>query len=366
LKYSVVREDVMKVLALNSSPRIKGQSKTELMLSHLAAGMEKAGAQVEVVHLRTKSVKNCVGCLTCWTKSPGRCIHRDDMSEELFPKFIESDIAVFATPLYHYTMNAAMKAFIERTLPVLEPFIQEKKGISYHPLRLHHPAVAVLSAAGFPEMSVFDQLSNHMRFMYGRGLIAEIYRPAAEAMVMGPNKKVRDEILDALSKAGGEMVKNMRIAPETMERITQPIGDKKVLLRAANIFWKTCIREKMTPEELRAKGVVPRPETIEDFSLLMKMAYKPESADSKHAVLQFDFTGEQSGSCSFIIADGGIEEFMGPAAGPDLVVKAPFEVWMDILTGKADGQDAFMKGKYTAEGDLTLLMRMKELFSNQG
>ena len=102
----------MKILALNSSPRIKGQSKTELMLSHLAAGMEKAGAQVEVVHLRTKNIKNCVGCLTCWTKSPGRCIHRDDMSEELFPRFVESDIVVFATPLYHYTMNAAMKAFM--------------------------------------------------------------------------------------------------------------------------------------------------------------------------------------------------------------------------------------------------------------
>ena len=38
----------MKILALNSSPRIKGQSKTEIMLSHLVSGMEKAGAQVFV------------------------------------------------------------------------------------------------------------------------------------------------------------------------------------------------------------------------------------------------------------------------------------------------------------------------------
>jgi multimeric flavodoxin WrbA len=178
----------MKILALNSSPRIKGQSKTELMLSHLVAGMEEAGARVEVVHLRNKKIKNCVGCFNCWTKSPGRCIHRDDMAEELFLKFIESDIAIFATPLYHYTMNATLKAFIERTLPVLEPFIQDKKGVSYHPLRLRHPAVVVLSVAGFSEMLVFDQLSNHMRFMYNKGLIAEIYRPAAEAFVLGPNK----------------------------------------------------------------------------------------------------------------------------------------------------------------------------------
>ena len=354
----------MKILALNSSPRIKGQSKTELMLSHLVAGMEKAGSQVEVVHLRNKKIKNCVGCFSCWTKSPGRCIHRDDMAEELFLKFIESDIAIFATPLYHYTMNATLKAFIERTLPVLEPFIQDKKGVSYHPLRLRHPAVVVLSVAGFSEMLVFDQLSNHMRFMYNKGLIAEIYRPAAEALVLGPNKKVRDDILAALTQAGVELVKTMKVEQETMERITQPIGDKKVMARAANIFWKTCIREKMTPEEMRAKGAVPRPETIEDFALLMKMAYKPEAAGNTKAVLQFDFTGEQTGSCSFCVSQDGIEESMDPVSRPDLLVKAPFEVWMDIFTKKTDGQDAFMKGRYTAQGDLTLLMRMKELFGS--
>jgi multimeric flavodoxin WrbA/putative sterol carrier protein len=354
----------MKILALNSSPRIKGQSKTELMLSHLIAGMEKAGAQVEVVHLRNKKIKNCVGCFSCWTKSPGRCIHRDDMSEELFPKFIESDIAIYATPLYHYTMNAVLKAFIERTLPVLEPFIQDKKGVSYHPLRLKHPVVVVLSVAGFSEMLVFDQLSNHMRFMYNKGLIAEIYRPAAEAFVLGPNRKVRDDILSALTQAGEELVKNMKVEQQTMERIIQPIGDKKVMARAANIFWKTCIREKMTPEEMRAKGAVPRPETIEDFALLMKMAYKPEAAGNAKAVLQFDFTGEQTGSCSFLVSGDGIEESIDPPSIPDLLVRAPFEVWMDVFTKKTDGQDAFMKGRYTAQGDLTLLAHMKELFGS--
>ena len=55
---------------------------------------------------------------------------------------------------------------------------------------------------------------------------------------------------------------------------------------------------------------------------------------------------------------------MEPASRPDLIVKAPFEVWMDIFTKKIDGQDAFIKGRYTAEGDLTLLTGMKELFGS--
>ena len=35
---------------------------------------------------------------------------------------------------------------------------------------------------------------------------------------------------------------------------------------------------------------------------------------------------------------------------------------MDIETGKADGQQMFMKQKYKTVGDLSLLMQMRDLF----
>ena len=41
----------MKVMALNSSPRGDGQSKTAIMLNSLVEGMREAGAEVEVVSL---------------------------------------------------------------------------------------------------------------------------------------------------------------------------------------------------------------------------------------------------------------------------------------------------------------------------
>ena len=61
----------MKVLALNSGPRSDAESYTILMLNHLVEGMRKAGADVEVIHLREKKIRNCIGCFTCWTKTPG-------------------------------------------------------------------------------------------------------------------------------------------------------------------------------------------------------------------------------------------------------------------------------------------------------
>jgi len=61
----------MKILAINSSPRITGQSKTELLLSHLVEGLRATLAEVEVVNLRQKKINYCSGCYTCWTKTPG-------------------------------------------------------------------------------------------------------------------------------------------------------------------------------------------------------------------------------------------------------------------------------------------------------
>jgi putative sterol carrier protein len=113
---------------------------------------------------------------------------------------------------------------------------------------------------------------------------------------------------------------------------------------------------------MKAKRLIPRPDTIEDFMLLMQMAFRPELAGDIKAVLQFTFSGVQDGSCFFIFKNGIIEVSEGTSTQPALLIETPFDLWMDILTGKADGQKMFMEGKYSAKGDLKLLMRMNEIF----
>ena len=58
----------MTILAINSSPHVGGQSETKLMLNHLAKGMRDADAEVDIVNLREKNIKNCIGCFTCRIK----------------------------------------------------------------------------------------------------------------------------------------------------------------------------------------------------------------------------------------------------------------------------------------------------------
>lgn len=48
-----------------------------------------------------------------------------------------------------------------------------------------------------------------------------------------------------------------------------------------------------------------------------------------------------------------------------IMLNAPFEIWVDIMTKKADGQQMFMEQKYTTEGDLGLLMQMDQFFGQE-
>ncbi len=242
----------MKVLALNSSPRGADQSKTELMLDSLVDGMRSAGANVDIVHLRSKKINYCISCYTCWTKTPGVCLHKDDMSRELFTKFIEADIAVFATPLYYFGVNAQLKTFMERTLPAIKPFIIERDGKASHPFRDKHPLIVALSVAGFPEDSIFDLMSSHLQYIYKDALIAEIYRPAVETMVVPGFEKIRDDVLDATRSAGGEIIRTSKVSEETMRRIKQPVVDLHTLSETANAYWRECIEKRITPKEFWA------------------------------------------------------------------------------------------------------------------
>jgi multimeric flavodoxin WrbA/putative sterol carrier protein len=357
----------MKIYAINSSPRGSGQSKTHLMLNQLVNGMRDAGARVEVVNLREKTIKNCIGCYTCWTKTPGKCLHKDDMSLELYPKWQDSDLVVYATPLYNYAINAALKSFIERTLPSLESFFEISDGRMFHPLRHQTPAVVVLSVSGMPDEAHFNPVSTHFHYMLaspGRNLVAEIYRPAAEMVTNPIFKDILTDVLDATQQAGRELVQTSKITPQTMARIRQPIVEPKMFADMGNIFWKSCIAEAVTPKEFYRKNMVPRPDTLKEFMLLQPIGLNSEAVGERQVVLQFNFSGEVTDSCYFILDKDNIVAKTGAKENPDISVNTPFEVWVDIMTGKIEGSQAFLEQKYIVDGELELMIKLFQKENN--
>ena len=351
----------MKVLAVNSSPRSDADSYTAMMLNSLVEGMREADAEVEVVKLREKKIRNCIGCMTCWTKTPGRCVHKDDMTAELFPKFLACDLIVYASPLYYHTVNAAMAAFMERTLPAATPFFEQgEDGKTYHPLRYKLPASVLLSVCGFPESSEFDAMLEFFirtRHQDARP-VATICRAGASLLSVPQLAARASDVLDATREAGRELVKNLKIPPETLARITQPLSDVKAFGKMGNIYWNTCIAEGVTPKEFNDRKMMPRPQTLDDFMFIFPFGINAAAAGGEKIQLQFHFSGDVHDACYFIVENGRVKAQPGKCERPALTIETPFNIWMDIMTGKADGQQMFMEQKYRVDGDLGLMMKL--------
>ena len=189
-------------------------------------------------------------------------------------------------------------------------------------------------------------------------IIAEIYRPAAEAMPQPHLRQATREILAATKQAGLELAQNMAIEPETLQSITQPLTEPRSFAAMANAFWKTCLTESVTPAEFTQKQMIPRPDSLESFMLMLVQGINAEVVGQNPQVLQFKFSGELQDTCHFIVSNQGVEPVEGAADSPDIVIHTPFETWMDIMTRKADGQEKFLLGEYSVEGDLETMFQL--------
>jgi NAD(P)H-dependent FMN reductase len=100
----------MKILAMNGSPRRKGN--TSLMLAELQRGAEESGAAYEEIIADQVNLEFCAGCLRC--NLIKRCAIRGDEWPELSEKIINADVIVFASPVYFHHVTASLKKIIDR------------------------------------------------------------------------------------------------------------------------------------------------------------------------------------------------------------------------------------------------------------
>lgn len=100
-----------KVLILSGSPRKNGNS--DLLCDEFMKGAIEAGHQVEKIRVADKSIGYCRACYGC--KDTGVCVIKDDMAEVL-QKMIDCDVLVLASPVYFYSIDAQLKAVIDRSV----------------------------------------------------------------------------------------------------------------------------------------------------------------------------------------------------------------------------------------------------------
>ena len=100
-----------KVLVLSGSPRKGGNS--DILCDEFMRGASDAGHQVEKVFIRDKKIGFCNACYAC--RESGVCVLKDGM-QDVLDKMAWADVIVMASPVYFYSIDAQMKAVIDRSV----------------------------------------------------------------------------------------------------------------------------------------------------------------------------------------------------------------------------------------------------------
>lgn len=209
---------IRSIVAVNGSPRAE-KGMTDIIVKRFLAGAESAGASTEILYPSRMRIEYCIGCLKCWFKTPGVCIHKDDMPE-LMMKTSGADLAVFASPVYVDGMTAQMKTMFDRCVTYVPPFFEYAEGRSYHPDEGgRRGRVVLVSACGFPERIHFDPIALHFHRICENmraTVLGEFYFPASSLIASDPD--MVEGNLEAVERAGREVVEGGKIGKATMER----------------------------------------------------------------------------------------------------------------------------------------------------
>ena len=91
-----------KVLIISTS--LRGGSNSDILANECAKGAKEAGHDVELLSLKGKDIKYCIGCLSC--QRNGMCVLKDDVAD-IMAKVKDAEVIVYATPIYYYEMCAS-------------------------------------------------------------------------------------------------------------------------------------------------------------------------------------------------------------------------------------------------------------------
>jgi len=85
---------------------------------------------VFTLDLTKMGVKDCIGCWTCWWKTPGRCIYKD--LDEFYHQYIGADKAIIFSKVTKGFVSGNLKTLFDRMIPLYLPYVTYTTGESMH------------------------------------------------------------------------------------------------------------------------------------------------------------------------------------------------------------------------------------------
>lgn len=73
---------------------------------------------------------HCIGCWTCWWKTPGKCIYKE--LDAFYHDYISADKVIYAVKVSRGFVSGKLKSLFDRMIPLYLPYIDYNSGESMH------------------------------------------------------------------------------------------------------------------------------------------------------------------------------------------------------------------------------------------
>ncbi len=142
---------VMKIVIVNGIDQ-KGYEKEEEFLEDLIS--KRTEDEIHYFKLREMNINYCQGCWDCWVKTPGQCTLQDD-HEQILSVQAKADLVIYVSPLILGYMSALLKCTLDRSIPLIHPYVGMYEGEMHHISRYNH--ISDIGLILFPEVDTRDE-----------------------------------------------------------------------------------------------------------------------------------------------------------------------------------------------------------------
>jgi len=227
----------MKITAINGSPKGK-RGATYLMVEEFLKGAQAQGAETKHILLSNMNIHHCMGCFSCWVKTPGVCVFHDDRKKI---DLSGSDIIIYATPVYVDNISGLLKNFMDRGVSSVFPTIEkDAQGEGIHPKRRTvRPKIMTMANCGYPGQTHFEVLKVLFRRIARNmetDLIGEIYRDQGP-LLLRDDPQLEPIIAKyklRLQTAGREIVNELSISEKTKRELEEELIPHDLYLQKHN------------------------------------------------------------------------------------------------------------------------------------
>ena len=333
----------MKVLLINGSP--KSENSNSLTLAR--AFLDGAGfSEEETLHVAKLKIKDCLGCFACWNKTPGKCVHNDDMPK-ILEKLTAADVVVWSFPLYYFSVPGGLKTLIDRQLPLNLPFMAAEAESGGHPARfdLSRQRHVVISTCGFWKAAGnYDGVTAIFDRYYGKERCAKIFCGQGELFRVPELKTATDAYLEKVRRAGAEF-SGGGIGAETARGLAEPLFPRETFEKMADASW----------------GVNAAGEAEDESFVFVKQMAALFRPDGKERTLEFYFSDLKK-TYQILIGKQSAEAVTENFKNYTSRIETPYSVWRAISRGETTGQQALFERKYKVLGDFEIMLSWDNLF----